>query len=96
MKKEDAPNYWSLSPDGKYLVNSKSHNPYNGPVVRIFNLAEGTQRYIPVPSVGLIEGMDWAADSKSVWGECIHGQGRLGHALGSVECRPYRQGQSGI
>jgi len=82
MKKEDAPNYWSLSPDGKYLVNSKSHNPYNGPVVRIFNLAEGTQRYIPVPSVGLIEGMDWAADSKSVWVSAYMGRGAWGTRSG--------------
>ena len=82
MKKEDAPNYWSLSPDGKYLVNSKSQNPYNGPVVRIFNLAEGTERYIRVRGVGLIAGMDWAADSKSVWVSAYMGRGAWGTRSG--------------
>ncbi len=67
MKKEEGLNQWALSPDGKYLVTCKSQNPYKQSGLRILNLAEGTERYIPVSGLGLVGGMDWAADSKSVW-----------------------------
>jgi Tol biopolymer transport system component/DNA-binding winged helix-turn-helix (wHTH) protein len=67
---------WSLSPDGKYLVNPKSENPYEAPVLRIFNLDEDTEQYIPVPGIGLMMGLDWAADSKSVWVVGYMGMGR--------------------
>ena len=94
MKKEDAdgPNCWGLSPDGKYLVTSKSQNPdkYRVPEVRILNLAENTERFIPVPEAGLIMGMDWAADSLECVGECLPGQGCLGFAFGSPEYRSQR------
>jgi hypothetical protein len=82
IKKDDAegPDCWGLSPDGKYLVTSKSQNPYKykEPTIRIVNLAEGTERYISVPGVGLIMGMDWAADSKSVWVSAYTGRGAWG------------------
>ena len=71
IKKEDADSktWWSVSPDGRYLVNSRSQNPYRykGAAVRIVNLVDGTQRYITVPGAGLLQGMAWAVDSKSVW-----------------------------
>ena len=86
MTKEDAdgPNCWGLSPDGKYLVTSRSQNPYKykGAAVRIFNLADGTERYIPVSAAGLIMGMDWAADSKSVWVSAYMGRGAWGTRSG--------------
>ncbi|MGC1449866.1 MAG: winged helix-turn-helix domain-containing protein [Candidatus Sulfotelmatobacter sp.] len=86
MKKEDAdgPNCWGLSPDGKYLVTSKSQNPdqYKVPEVRILNLAENTERFIPVPEAGLIMGMDWAADSQSVWVSAYRGRGAWGSRSG--------------
>jgi len=71
IKKEDADSkiWWSVSPDGRYLVNSRSQNPYRykDAAVRIVNLVDGTQRYITVPGAGLLQGMAWAVDSKSVW-----------------------------
>ena len=71
IKKEDADSqtWWSVSPDGRYLVNSRSQNPYRykDAAVRIVNLVDGTQRYIRVPGAGLLQGMAWAVDSKSVW-----------------------------
>jgi DNA-binding winged helix-turn-helix (wHTH) protein len=86
MKKEDAegPNCWGLSPDGRYLVTSRSQNPYKYkvPEVRILNLADGTERYIPVPDAGLIMGMDWAADSESVWVSAYRGRGAWGSRSG--------------
>jgi Tol biopolymer transport system component/DNA-binding winged helix-turn-helix (wHTH) protein len=86
MKREDAdgPNCWGISPDGKYLVTSRSQNPYKYPVpaVRMFNLAAGTSRVIPVPAAGLIMGMDWAADSKSVWVSAYRGRGAWGTRSG--------------
>jgi Tol biopolymer transport system component len=84
MKKEDAdgPNCWGLSPDGKYLVTSKAQNPYKYKEIRIFTLADGTERYIPVSAAGLIMGMDWAADSKSVWVSAYMGRGAWGSRSG--------------
>jgi Tol biopolymer transport system component/DNA-binding winged helix-turn-helix (wHTH) protein len=68
VRKRDGPmNNWSLSPDGKYIVTSKAQTPSEEPVLRIFNLAEGTERYVPVPDIKLLMGMDWAADGKSMW-----------------------------
>jgi hypothetical protein len=55
-----------ISPDGKYIVTSKAQTPSEAPVLRI-NLAEGTERYVPVPDIKLLMGMDWAADGKSMW-----------------------------
>ena len=40
MKKEDGPDFWNLSPDGKYLVTAKSQDPYQDPVLRIINLRQ--------------------------------------------------------
>ena len=86
MKREDAngSNWWGLSPDGKYLVIAQSLDPYKFriPAVRILNLAEGTERVIPVPEAGLIMGMDWAADSESVWVSAYRGRGAWGTRSG--------------
>ena len=60
-------NNWNLSPDGKYLVTLKSLNPYEPPAISVFTLANGTARTIPVAGVKLITGIEWAADSKSIW-----------------------------
>jgi Tol biopolymer transport system component/DNA-binding winged helix-turn-helix (wHTH) protein len=73
---------WGLSPDGKYLVTSKSQNPYDEPALRIVNLAKGTEQYIPMPDMGLMIGMDWAADSKSVWVGGYRGRGAWGTRSG--------------
>ena len=68
VRKRDGPmNNWSLSPDGKYLVTSKAQTPFEAPVLRIFNLAENTEQYVPLPDIKLLMGMDWAPDGKSMW-----------------------------
>jgi Tol biopolymer transport system component len=66
VRKEDGMNSWNLSPDGKYLASCKSQNPYEATELRIFSLADNSQRYIPVSGVRVIIGIDWTADSKSV------------------------------
>jgi len=73
---------WSLSPDGKYLVTSKSQNPYDAPAIRIVNIAAGTERDFPMPDIGLMIGLDWAADSKSIWMGGYRGRGAWGTRSG--------------
>jgi Tol biopolymer transport system component/DNA-binding winged helix-turn-helix (wHTH) protein len=82
MKTEGGPDFWNLSPDGKYLVTAKSQDPYQAPTLRIFDLADATERYIPVPRIGLITGMDWAANSKSIWVGGYMGRGAWGTRSG--------------
>jgi Tol biopolymer transport system component/DNA-binding winged helix-turn-helix (wHTH) protein len=66
VKKETGNYNWGLSPDGRYLVTSRRLGPEQEPNLRILSLADGTTRYITVPG-SAVRGMDWAADSKSVW-----------------------------
>lgn len=82
IKNEDGLNYWDLSPDGKYIVTEKSQNPYDPPALQIFNLSTGAARDIPVPEAGLIVGMNWAPDSKSVWLGAFMGRGAWGTRSG--------------
>ena len=69
---------WALSPDGKYLATAKSSNPYEESGLRLFNLNGGKERDIPVSGLPLIMGMDWAADSKSLWITGYLGRGAWG------------------
>jgi Tol biopolymer transport system component/DNA-binding winged helix-turn-helix (wHTH) protein len=89
LTKEDAdgPNAWGLSPDGKYLVTSRSQNPYKYkvPAIRIFDIANSTERFIPVSAAGLIMGTDWAADSKSIWVSAYMGRGAWGSRSGVMK-----------
>jgi Tol biopolymer transport system component/DNA-binding winged helix-turn-helix (wHTH) protein len=85
-KKAVGPNIWSLSPDGNYLVTSKSQNPYEGPVLRLLSLSDNKQRDLPVTTgVKLIMGADWAADSKSIWVAGYMGRGSWGTRSGIVK-----------
>ena len=81
-KGEGSANEWSISPDGKYLVTPKSQNPYDGPALRVLDLAAGTEISIPVPDIGLVMGMDWAVDSKSLWIGGYMGRGAWGTRSG--------------
>jgi DNA-binding winged helix-turn-helix (wHTH) protein/Tol biopolymer transport system component len=79
LKTEQGPSTnWALSPDGKYLVRAKSSNPYEESGLRLFNLTNGKEQDIPVSSLPLIMGMDWAADSKSLWITGYLGRGAWG------------------
>jgi hypothetical protein len=63
-------------------VTSKSQNPYDPPAIRIVNIAAGTERDFPMPDIGLMIGLDWAADSKSVWMGGYRGRGAWGTRSG--------------
>jgi Tol biopolymer transport system component/DNA-binding winged helix-turn-helix (wHTH) protein len=84
IKKENGPNSWNLSPDGKYLVTLPTQDPYKASGLRILSLHDNATRYIPVPEVKLIIGLDWAADSKSVWVGGYMGRGSWGTRAGLV------------
>jgi Tol biopolymer transport system component len=84
IKKENGPNSWNLSPDGKYLVTLPTQDPYKESGIRILSLDDNATRYIPVPEVKLIIGLDWAADSKSVWVGGYMGRGSWGTRSGLV------------
>jgi Tol biopolymer transport system component len=84
VKKEEGMS-WNLSPDGKYLASCcKSQNPYETTELRIFSLTDNSQRYIRVPKVRVIVGVDWAADSKSVLVGGFMGRGSWGTRSGLV------------
>ena len=82
VRKEEGLNNWNLSPDGKYLASCKSQNPYEVTELRIFSLTDNSQRYIPVSDVRVVVGIDWAADSKSVWVGGFMGRGSWGTRSG--------------
>ena len=79
---------WSLSPDGKYLATA-TVGLRDVPEIRIFSIADGSERTIAVPYWAGIEGVDWAADGKSLWVGVYRGIssfGRLGdHALLKID-----------
>jgi hypothetical protein len=50
--------------------------------LRIFSLTDNSQRYIPVSDVRVVVGIDWAADSKSVWVGGFMGRGSWGTRSG--------------
>jgi len=84
-KREVGINNWSLSPDAKYLVTSKSQNPYDGPILRLLTLTDNTQLDLPVTAgVKLIMGTDWAIDSKSIWVGGFMGRGSWGTRSGII------------
>jgi Tol biopolymer transport system component len=84
IKKENGPNNWNLSPDGKYLVTLPTQDPYKDSKLRILRLHDNVTRYIPVPEVKVIIGLDWATDSKSVWVGGYMGRGSWGTRSGLV------------
>lgn len=67
MKKGSAINNWNLSPDGRYLAISETQNPYEGPRLRVISLADNSERLLSPSKLNLIFGVDWAANSKSIW-----------------------------
>jgi len=57
---------WSLSPDGKYLASARQR--FNdGAEIRILSITDSLTRTLTVPNSVGIEGVDWAADGKSLW-----------------------------
>ncbi len=72
---EDGPNSWALSPSGRYLVSSRSQDPYKPSVLQLLDIAKGTTRNLLVPEVKLIVGLDFAADSSKIWVSGFLGRG---------------------
>jgi len=58
---------WSLSPDGKILATAKGKIAQKEPSVDFYLLKDGSRRTEPVPGWAGIGGVDFAADSRSVW-----------------------------
>lgn len=63
---------WGLSPDGRTLVTStRERAPTSSDsdvlTVQFISLNDFTRKTFPVPNWAGITGLDWAADSKSVW-----------------------------
>jgi len=84
LKKEAGLNNWNLSPDGRYLAMCTSQNPYAKTELRVFSLADNTERHLAITVVKLIMGIDWAADSKSVWVGGYMGRGSWGTRSGLI------------
>ena len=58
---------WGLSPDGNYLATVKNGGDKDHSIIRIFSLSDNTIHYAALPGWHDTEGLDWAADSKSIW-----------------------------
>jgi hypothetical protein len=58
---------WCLSPNGKYIAWAKNRAASKEFGIRILSLKKGSNRDISVPGWAEIYGLDWAADSNSLW-----------------------------
>jgi len=58
---------WALSPNGRYLAVPKSPDRYKESGLRILDLTRETESDVPLPTMPLIMGINWASDSKTLW-----------------------------
>jgi len=58
---------WTLSPDGQTMAFAKKLSVENEPAIRIFSLANNTERILKLHDWAGIANLDWAADGKSIW-----------------------------
>ena len=58
---------WNLSPDGKMLVTAKLVGAQQDPSINFYSLEDGSKRTVTVKAYAGIGGLDFAADSKSLW-----------------------------
>jgi len=67
--KDDIPQLfsWSLSPDGTMLAISKGKEGGVEPRIRLVTLNGGQERTLEIQGWAGVSGVDWAADSKSIW-----------------------------
>lgn len=70
---------WSLSPDGKYLATAKL-GLKNEVAIRVFSIADSSERTIAVPGWVGNSGIDWAPDGKSLWVGAFRGISSFGSA----------------
>jgi Tol biopolymer transport system component/DNA-binding winged helix-turn-helix (wHTH) protein len=66
---------WCLSPDGQSVAWAKNRTPGKDFGVRIVSLASGQYRDIAIPGWTDIYGLDWSADSKSLWAAARNNKG---------------------
>ena len=57
---------WTLSADGNYLATVIQATGKDA-AIRLFSIADGSTRTIQIPGWSVLSGIDWAADSKSMW-----------------------------
>jgi Tol biopolymer transport system component len=58
---------WNLSPDGKILLTSTADGLQTSPSFKLHSLEDGSTRIITVKAWAGLNGVDFAADSKSLW-----------------------------
>jgi DNA-binding winged helix-turn-helix (wHTH) protein/Tol biopolymer transport system component len=66
---DDAPHVygWNLSPDGKLLVTAKTAGLHQDPSFNLYSLEDGSRRTVTLKTWAGIGGVDFAADSESLW-----------------------------
>ena len=75
---DDAPQTyaWNLSPDGKTLVTAKAEGVKQDPRINFYSLEDGSKRTVTVKTWAGIGGLDFAADSKSLWATAYTNTGK--------------------
>jgi DNA-binding winged helix-turn-helix (wHTH) protein/Tol biopolymer transport system component len=58
---------WNLSPDGKILLTSTAKGLQKNPSFNLYSLEDSSKRIVTVKAWAGLNGVDFAADSKSVW-----------------------------
>lgn len=58
---------WNLSPDGNTLVTTMVEGSQQDPSFKLYSLADGSRRTVTIKAWAGIGGLDFAADSKSLW-----------------------------
>ena len=58
---------WNLSPDGKTLETSTVEGSQQDPSFKLYSLEDGSRRTVTIKAWTGIGGLDFAADSKSMW-----------------------------
>jgi Tol biopolymer transport system component/DNA-binding winged helix-turn-helix (wHTH) protein len=58
---------WTLSPDGSTLAMAKKHRVPGPAVIRLYTMANGSERTLTLKDWSGIASLDWAGDGRSIW-----------------------------
>jgi len=58
---------WTLSPDGSTLAMARKYRVPGPAVIRLFSLADGSERRLTLKNWSGIASLDWAGDGDSIW-----------------------------
>ncbi|HEY6267436.1 MAG TPA: winged helix-turn-helix domain-containing protein [Candidatus Acidoferrum sp.] len=58
---------WTLSPDGSTIAMAKKHRVPGPAAIRLFSVADGSERTLTLKSWSGIACLDWAANGRSIW-----------------------------